>query len=111
MARALIPGRVLVQIRLMILLGSPPLARWRQLCDNLALPPVLVGEACYLLGDFFLLLVVVVDCIAVLRAGIGALSIESCGIVRAVEELEEVKVRDLGGVEDDLSGFGVFRKS
>jgi hypothetical protein len=28
--------------------------------------------------------------------------------VHAVEELEELAVRDLGWVEDDVCGFGVF---
>lgn len=107
MARALVPGGVIVQVLLMIRLGGPPLPCGRQLGHNLTLPPLLVCQT----GDFpcdpLLLLIVIVDGRAVLWAGVGALLVEGCGVVRAIEELEEVEVGYLLGIVDDLSSFGV----
>lgn len=106
-AGALVAGRVVVEVELVVLLGGPPLAGGRNLGDDLAVPPLLVGLGGDLARDLFLLGVVVVDGGAVLRAGVGALGVEGRGVVELVEELEELAVGDLLGVKDDLGGFGV----
>lgn len=105
--RALIPIGVPLQVQLVVLLGGPPLAGGRNLGDNLALPPLGVCPFGDVAGDALLLVVVEVDCGAVLRAGVGALAVEGCGVVHAVEELDELAVGDLGWVEDDFCGLGV----
>lgn len=107
MARALVASRVSVEVELVVLLGSPPLASGSKLGDDAVLPPLLVGLGGDLTGNLLLLRVVVVDGRAVLGAGVGTLLVEGCGVVHAVEEFEELLVRDLFGVEDDLGGFGV----
>lgn len=105
--RALIPVRVSLQVQLVVLFSGPPLSGGRNLGDNLALPPLGVCLFGDVAGDALLLLVVEVDGGAVLRAGVGALAVEGCGIVHAVEELDELAVGDLGWVEDDFCGLGV----
>lgn len=107
MTWALIPVGVPLQVQLVVLLGGPPLAGGRNLGDNLALPPLGVCLCGDVAGDALLLLVVEVDGGAVLRAGVWALAVEGCGIVHAVEELDELAVGDLGWVEDELCGLGV----
>jgi hypothetical protein len=106
-ARALISPWVIIKVQLMILLCIPPLSRRQDLCDHAALPPLLVD----LLRDFpcllFLLSVVVENGAAVLRTGIGTLTVRSCGIVHLVEEFEERAVCYFCGVVDDLKCFGV----
>lgn len=91
----------------MILLGGPPRPGGGDLGDDGALPPLLVGLLGDLAGDALLLVVVEVDGGAVLGPRVRALAVEGRGVVGAVEELEELAVGDLGGVEDDLGGFGV----
>ena len=91
----------------MILLCAPPLARGRDLGDDAAAPPLLVGLGRDLAGDALLLLVVEVNGGAVLGPRVRALAVQRRGVVRAVEELEELAVGDLGGVEDDLRCLGV----
>jgi hypothetical protein len=107
MARALVSARVVVQVFLVVRLGVPPLASLQHLCGNLALVPLLVGLLCNVLGDLLLLLVVVEDATAVLRADVRALAVGGCRIVHAIEVLEQTAVGDLGRVEDDLERFGV----
>jgi hypothetical protein len=108
MTRTLIPERIPLQIRLVILLGTPPLARRRDLGHDAAAPPLLVGLGRHLPGDALLLLVVEVDGRAVLGSRVGTLAVEGRGVVGAVEEFEELAVGDLGRVEDDLRCLGVF---
>lgn len=85
-ARALIARGVVVEVELVILLSSPPLSSGRDLGNDSALPPLLVGLFCNLARDLLLLLVVEVNGRAVLRAGIGALAVQRRGVVRLVEE-------------------------
>ena len=47
------------------------------------------------------------DSRAVGGAGVGALAVESGGVVDGEEDAEELAVGDAGGVEDDFDGFGV----
>lgn len=91
----------------MVLLRIPPLPRGNHLRHDLALVPLLVRQLRDLLGRLALLVVVVEDGAAVLRAGVGALAVRGGGVVHAVEELEEGAVGDLRGVVDDLQGFRV----
>lgn len=91
----------------MVLLGSPPLASRRNLSHDAALPPLLVGLLCHFARNLLLLGVVEVDSGAVLGAGIGALLVECRGVMRLVEEFEELRVCDLCRVENDLRGFSV----
>ena len=107
MRRALISHRIDIQISLMVVLSVPPLASWHDIGDDFVLPPLLVGFLGDLLGDSFLLGVVVEDAGAVLRAGVGTLLVEGCWVVHLVEVLEELAVGDLLWVVEDLDGLGV----
>lgn len=109
MRRALISHRIDIQISLMVVLSVPPLASWHDVGDDFVLPPLLVGLLGDLLGDGFLLRVVVEDAGAVLRAGVGTLLVEGCWVVHLVEVLEELAVGDLLWVVEDLDGLGVCR--
>lgn len=107
MARALIPTGVVVQVLLVIVLRVPPLARLEDLRGNLALVPLLVGLLGDLLGDLLLLVVVVEDAAAVLRADVGTLAVGGRRVVHAVEVLDQAAVGDPRRVVDDLQRFGV----
>lgn len=107
MAGTLVPTTVLIQILLMILLGGPPPAGGRKLGDDAPLPPLLVDLPRHLPRHLLLLGVVEVDGGPVLRPRVGALGVERRRVVHLVEELEQLAVRDLFRVEDDLRGFGV----
>jgi hypothetical protein len=85
-ARALIARGVIVEVELVILLSSPPLSSGRNLGDDAALPPLLVGLLCDLARNLLLLLVVEVDSRSVLGAGVGTLAVQRRGVVRLVEE-------------------------
>lgn len=91
----------------MVFLSSPPLSSRRNLSHNAALPPLLVSLLRHLARNLLLLRVMEVDSGAVLRAGIGTLLVQRRGVVRLVEELEELCVCDLCRVEDDLRGFSI----
>ena len=91
----------------MVLLSSPPLSSRRNLSHDTALPPLFVGLFRNLARDLLLLRVMEIDRRTVLRAGIGTLLVQRRGVVRLVEELEELCVRDLGRVKDDLRGFSI----
>lgn len=91
----------------MVFLSSPPLSSRRNLGHDAALPPLLVGLFRNLARNLLLLRVMEVDRRTVLRAGIGTLLVQRRGIVRLVEELEELCVRDLCGVKNDLRGFSI----
>ena len=107
-ARALVPARVAIQVELVVLLSSPPLARGRDLGDDAIVPPLLVGLSCHFAGNLLLLVIVEVDGGAVLRARVRTLTVQGRGIMRAVEELEELAVGDNGWVKEDLYSLGVY---
>lgn len=107
MARAFVASRVVLKVKLVVLLSRPPLSSRGDLCDNLAIVPLGVGLCRDVARNGLLLGGVEVDGGAVLRASIGTLGVESGGVVHAVEELEQLTVRDLVGVEDDLSSFSI----
>ncbi len=107
MRRALIATLSIIKVLLMVVLGIPPLASRHKVGDNLALPPLLVGLVGDLLGDALLLVVVVEDAGAVLRAGIWALLVMGGWVVHAIEVLDEVDVRNFVGVVGELDGFCV----
>lgn len=110
MAWALVSARVVVQILLMVRLGIPPLSGLQHFCGDLALVPLLVCLLGDVLRDLLLLLVVVEDTAAVLRADIWALAVGGGRVVHAVEVLDQAAVGDLRGVIDDLERFGVCRE-
>lgn len=92
----------------MVVLCVPPLACWQDLRHDLAvLPPLLLHASRDVACCRFLLGVVVKYSTAVLRAGVWTLSVCGCGIVHAVEVLEELAVGELLGVEMDLESLGV----
>src|SRR4051794_29447237 len=62
-----------------------------------------------LLGDPALLVARIEDLRAVVRAEVVALAVLRRWVVDLEEELEDVRVRDALGVEDDLDRFGVTR--
>ena len=105
---ALVSAGVVVQVLLVVGLGIPPLSSLQYLCDDLALVPLLVRLLGDVLCNLLLLLVVVEDAAAVLRADVGALAVGGGRVVHAVEVLDQAAVGDLRGVEDDLERFGVF---
>ena len=88
MTRAFVsPGVVSgLQILLVIVFGIPPLARGQDLRDHLTLPPLLVHQLGYLLGNFLLLGIVEEDGRPVLRARVGSLSVPRRGVMHPVEE-------------------------
>lgn len=96
----------------MVLLGIPPLARRQDLRrDRAASPPFFLHLLRDLLRRLLLLLVVIEDGAAVLRAGIGPLSVFRGGVVHLVEKLEQLSVGDLIWVEDHLEGFSVCKST
>lgn len=107
MTWALVSARVIVQVQLMILLCIPPLSRRQDLSHNAALPPLVVDLLGNLSRLLLLLGIVVEDCGAVLRAGVGPLAVGGGGVVHFVEEFEEGTVGYFLGVVDDLEGFGI----
>ena len=92
----------------MIVLCIPPLARRHNVGNNLVLPPLLVGLLSNLLSDQLLLVVVVEDPGAVLRACVWALLVESGWVVHLVKVLEELAVGDLLWVVEELDGLSVY---
>lgn len=101
--RTFVPARVVVQIKLMIVLRVPPLARLQYLGRNRpTLPPLLLR----LLGDLprlrLLLWGMVEDGRAVLCAHIHALTVFGSGIVHLIEEFKEGGVLHFLGIEDYL---------
>jgi len=107
--RTLISPRVFIQIQLMISLRIPPLTSRQKLRRNLPRPPPLLLHLLRdLLGRLLLLLVMVEDRAAVLRAGVAPLPVFGRGVVHFVEELEELVVCDLVRVEGYLERLGVL---
>ena len=90
MRRTLIPPGILIQIQLMISLRIPPLPRRQNLRRHSPLlPPLLLDLLRNLLRLRLLLIIMVEDGGAVLRAGIHALAVLGGGVVHLVEEGEE----------------------
>lgn len=111
-ARALVAGRVLVEVELVVVLGVPPGPGGDDLGGDRVRPappavPLLGSLARHLARHPLLLGRVVEDGAAVLRAGVGALAVRRRRVVHPVEELEELPVRRLRRIEDDLQGFRV----
>lgn len=108
MRRTLVPARVVMQIQLMIILRVPPLPCLQNLCRNRTLlPPLPLHFLRHALRHLLLLWGVVKDGAAVLGAGIHTLTVLGSGIVHLVEEFEECAVREGGGIESHLEGFGM----
>lgn len=95
----------------MVILRIPPLTSWYNLRGNRLLEPFLADLLSDLLSNFLLLRAVRVDRTAVLGTHVWALSVQRCGVVHAVEELEELAVAHKGGVKGDLESFGICNKT
>lgn len=92
----------------MVHLRIPPLAGRQNLSHHGPLrPPLPADLRRHLARRRLLLRVVVEDGAAVLRAAVRALRVRGRRIVHAVEELEELAVRQLRGVVVHLERFGV----
>ena len=91
----------------MILLCVPPLARLDDLGGHFALVPLVVDFAGDFLGDGLLLGGMIKNATAVLRARVHALPVRGGRVVHPIEEGQEGRVADFGGVEVDLEGFCV----
>ena len=91
----------------MVLLGTPPLTRRHDLSRDRLLIPLVANLLSDLLSNLLLLGTVCENNAAVLCADISALAVRSRGVVHAVEELEELAVRDKGGIIGNLEGFGI----
>lgn len=83
----------------MIILGIPPLPRRQNLRHDFPTPPLCARLLCDLTRLGFLGGGVKKDSTSVLRPGVGALGVDGCGVVHAVEEGEEGCVGEGGGVE------------
>jgi hypothetical protein len=89
-------------------LGFPERPGRRHLGDDLARPDARgfdVGDR--VLGDAALFVVEVEDRRAVAQPDVVSLPVQRCGVVDLEEELQQVAVGDLLGVEDDLDRLGV----
>jgi len=84
----------------------------RDLRDNRSVPHAGRGQvADDLLGDGLLLLAVVEDGGAVLRADVRALAIQRRRVVHAEKDVQQVAERDNRGVERDVDDLGVARRA
>lgn len=99
---ALVTAGVLVKIELVIRLSVPPLSCRHNLCDDLPVPPLLVGTFGDVLGNGLLLGRMEEDGGAVLSSPVGALVVQLRGVVDGVEVLDELSVRDLLRVKGNL---------
>ena len=102
---AILAARVLVEIVLVVILGGIKRGRGDDLGDHV----VAVGtqEDDELVYDGLLFGGLIEDGGAVLRAEIGALTVESGGVVNLEEEPGERLIGGAGGVEDDANRFGM----
>ena len=95
----------------MVRLGIPPVSHshGRNLGRDLLAtgPPLLLDPLGHVAGDARLVVVMVVDAAAVLGADVGALAVRGGGVVHLVEELEQLAVGDLCGVECYLQCFRI----
>lgn len=107
LCRALIAGRVLVQVQLVVLLCTPPLTRRHDLSRDRHLIPLVANLLSDILSNLLLFGTMCENNAAVLCADISALAVQSRGVVHAVEEFKDLAVRDEGGVISDLKGFGI----
>ena len=91
-------------ILLVIILGRPPFAL-RLDGGHHASVMIDIGALDRLAGSALLLLILREDRGTVLRADIIALAIELCRVVRREEDVEQLVVADLIGIEGDADGF------
>lgn len=101
-ARALVPSGVVLEIKLVVVLGVPPGAGGDDLGDDLpgSAVPLGIGLSSNLARDPLLLGIVEVYGAAVPRADVGSLPIRRRRVVHPVEELQDLPVRQgLGVVE------------
>ena len=93
---------------LMLRLGFPEFPGRRDLRNGLAGPQAGgVDVRDRVLGHPFLRVVDVVDRRAVARAHVVALAVRGAGIVDLEEELQQLAVAHLRGIEDHLDAFGM----
>src|SRR5205814_7496270 len=105
---AAVPAGVLLEILLMIVLGGPELAGGDDLGHDRAVPLARARDALlHALGDLPLLVVVIEDGGAVLRADVVVLAVHRRGVVHAEKVAEQLLVAALRRIEDHLDGLGV----
>lgn len=107
MTRALVAGGVLIQVQLVVVLGVPPGPGGQDLGLDAAPVPLGVGLGRDLARHPLLLRAVEVHRAPVLRPDVGPLPVRRRRVVHPVEELEQLPVCRLRGVEEDLQRFCV----
>ena len=92
----------------MIILRIPPLARGQDLRrDGPIFPPLLLHLLGHLLRNGLLLRVVVENPTPILSPHVRSLSIHCRRVVHFIQELDQLSVRQLFGVEEHQQGLGV----
>lgn len=108
LAGAFVTTWILIQIELVVCFRIPPLPRWKDFGDNLAsFPPLFADFLSDVSRYLFLLFIVIKYATSVLRSPVWALLVFGCWVVHLVEELEQLTVGDLLGIEDYLKCFGI----
>lgn len=104
-----VPGRVLLQVQLMVCLSSPPLPlTWRvKLCGDGSLPPPPSHLVRYALCDLQLFVIMSKHGTSVLSASVSALSVLGGWVMHGVEEFDKLLVGDDGRVIYHLDGLGI----
>src|SRR6185312_5815209 len=95
--------RIALQVVLMLRLGFPEIPDRRDLGDDLARPePGGLDVRDRVLGDALLLRTRIEDRRAVARAEVVALAVARRRVVNLEEELQQLPIARLRGIEDDL---------
>src|SRR5258708_2040636 len=99
---------ITLEVVLVIGLGFPEVAGWRNLGHHLARPqPRSIDIGDHVLGDPLLFIARVKDCRSITLADVVALSISRAGIMDLKEEFENSAIAHFGGIKDDLDRFGM----
>ena len=97
-----------LQITLVIFFGAPERWSWLDLCNDRAIKPAAFFESFFRIQSGSLLLRrVIKNYRAILRADIGALSIQRGGIMIRPENIQELIVADLRWIEFNVHHFGM----
>src|SRR5664279_3728614 len=97
-----------LEVILMLRLGVPEVAGWKDLGNDLGGPKTCsidVGNRIF--GNPPLLVAGIENCRSIAGPDVVALAIARAGVVNLKEEFENLPIVDTGGIKDDLDGFGV----